>query len=51
MELLIDKKIIRQVHHLALESARQGFDLFAALLVRDGVVVASSMDKRIMNRK
>jgi tRNA(Arg) A34 adenosine deaminase TadA/GNAT superfamily N-acetyltransferase len=36
--------LVRQVNQLANESAKQGNDPFAALLVKDGKVVASSMD-------
>ena len=38
---------IRQVNQLAWESAEEGMDPFAAILVKDGEVVASSKDRCI----
>ncbi|MEO1514104.1 MAG: nucleoside deaminase [Bacteroidota bacterium] len=42
-----DEMFIRQVNELALQSAQKGFAPFAALLVKDGKVVAASLDKCI----
>ncbi len=39
---------IRVVNHLAWESAEAGMDPFAAILVKDGEIVASSKDKCII---
>ncbi|MEO1263111.1 MAG: nucleoside deaminase [Bacteroidota bacterium] len=43
----MDKFFIRQTFDLAEKSAEKGFDPFAALLVVQGKIVASSMDKCI----
>lgn len=42
-----DEKFIKQVYQMALQSARNGFDPFAALLVKEKSIVASSFDKCI----
>lgn len=44
-----DQDFIRQTYALARQSAQQGFDPFAALLVQDGEVVASSSDHCIID--
>jgi len=42
-----DQAFIRQVNNLALESAQNGFDPFAGILVSDGKIVAQTKDKCI----
>ncbi|MEM7102737.1 MAG: nucleoside deaminase [Bacteroidota bacterium] len=42
-----DERFIRETHRLAILSAESGFDPFGAVLVKDGEVVASSIDKCI----
>ncbi len=42
-----DTSIIQQVNQLARQSAEKGFDPFAAILVKDNVIVAQSKDKCI----
>ena len=43
----IDQRFIRQVNELAIQSAEKGFDPFAAILVKEGQVVAHSLDQCI----
>ncbi len=43
-----DEYFIRQTYAVALQSAELGFDPFSALLVQDGVVVASTSDHCII---
>jgi tRNA(Arg) A34 adenosine deaminase TadA len=43
----IDEKFIREANKIALQSASNGFDPFAALLVKDDKIVSTSMDKCI----
>ncbi len=42
-----DEKFIRAVNKVAMDSAKQGFDPFGALLVKEGQQKASSIDKCI----
>jgi tRNA(Arg) A34 adenosine deaminase TadA len=43
----LEESFIRAVNQLALEAAKQGFDPFAAILVREDKVLASTGDKCI----
>ncbi len=42
-----DEIFIRQVNSIALQAAQSGFDPFGAILVKNGEIVASSIDKCI----
>ncbi len=43
----VDEKYIREANRLAIKSAEKGFDPFGALLVKDEIIVANSIDKCI----
>jgi tRNA(Arg) A34 adenosine deaminase TadA len=43
----LDEKFIRKVYSIALESAESGFGPFGAILVKEGKIVSSSVDKCI----
>lgn len=42
-----DEHFIRKAFEIALQSAKNGFDPFGALLVKEGVIASSSIDKCI----